>query len=133
MNEKNILVTGGCGYIGSMLVPYLLQKDSRYEIRVIDNLMYGQNSLLEHLSNRRVNFYYGSVEDYRFCEKHYDWADFVIPLAAIVGMPACEKNKELSWKVNSDAIQDLPYENLKIIFPTSNSGYGNTDGSLLRS
>lgn len=122
---KNILVTGGAGYIGSVLVPCLL--DSGYEVTVIDNFMYRQQSLANIIRNTRMNLVFGDVRDQSLMKEHLAKADIVIPLAAIVGAPACDKNPFGAKSVNRDSILWL-IETLsndqQIIMPTTNSAYG---------
>jgi nucleoside-diphosphate-sugar epimerase len=142
----NILITGGAGYIGSVLVDYIFenpwklmsnQDHSDLKIRVIDNLMYKQDGLVNFCSLKygdRFDFVYGDVRDVDSLRKHVDWADVVIPLAAIVGMPACERDKSSAVEVNKmQVVQLASYcenTNKKILYPNTNSGYGLGLGSL---
>ena len=86
----NILVTGGAGYIGSLLVPYLLNK--QHKVTVIDNFMYKQTSLSTSIENPNFKLIYGDVRDKNLMKNHLSKADLIIPLAAIVGAPACDKD-----------------------------------------
>ena len=86
----NILVTGGAGYIGSVLVPNLLSQG--HAVTVIDNFMYRQPSLAAVIPNPKLNLIYADVRDYATVKKYVTAADVVIPLAAIVGAPACAKD-----------------------------------------
>ena len=125
---KSILVTGGAGYIGSVLVPVLLQNG--HKVTVIDNFLYKQPSLASVISNKNFSLVYGDVRDKHLMSKHVSSADIVIPLAAIVGAPACLKDPEMSSSVNKDSMIWL-FENIstsqQILMPTTNSAYGSGD------
>ena len=84
-----VLVTGGAGYIGTSLVPALL--DNNYKVTVLDNLMYNQNVFLEHYINPNFNFEFGDIRDESKVKKLTKDSDVVIHLASIVGAPACKK------------------------------------------
>jgi len=120
-----ILITGGAGYIGSKLTSLLLAQG--YRVSVIDNLMYRQNSLLDHFSNPNFNFFYGDIRDQYLMKKLLANHDVVIPLAAIVGAPACDKNPILATEVNVNSSRFL-FDNISkgqlILMPTTNSAYG---------
>ncbi|NGX34388.1 MAG: UDP-glucose 4-epimerase [Candidatus Anoxychlamydiales bacterium] len=125
MKKEKVLITGGAGYIGSVLTPILLDKN--YQVTVLDNLMYNQTSLITHCSNPNFKFIKADVTDYSFMEKELPNHDIIIPLAAIVGAPACKSKPLLAKSVNLDAINfiaDNTNENQKILFPNTNSGYG---------
>lgn len=120
-----VLVTGGAGYIGSILVPELLRKG--YEVTVIDNFMYNQTSLLDCCYNKKLKIVRGDVRNETFILKYIRDADVILPLACIVSMPACEKKPTEATSTNLDAIKmmlQVVNDNQKIIFPTTNSGYG---------
>ena len=87
-----ILITGGAGYLGSVIVPTLLEKG--HYVTVYDNLLYNQTSLLSLFNKKNFNFVYGDVRDYSKLCNYVNKADVIIPLAAIVGFPACDRDKQ---------------------------------------
>lgn len=120
-----ILVTGAAGYIGSVLVPELLR--SGHEVTAIDNFLYNQSSLLDVCNFKTLNLVRGDVRDEALIKKHLEGQDFIIPLACIVGAPACSRDPIAARTINLEAIQlilKLRSESQKIIFPNTNSGYG---------
>lgn len=125
MSDLRILVTGGAGYIGSVLVPELLGRG--YTVTVIDALIHAQNPLLECCSNPKFDFIKGDICDQDLMDQLIDKFDIIIPLAAIVGAPACKINPTLTRLVNFDAHMKLiktVSPSQMVIFPTTNSGYG---------
>jgi len=124
----NVLVTGGAGYIGSVLVPNLLENN--HVVTVIDNFMYKQSSLASSISNPNFELVFGDVRDSNLMLKLVSKADLVIPLAAIVGAPACDKDAITAQSVNKDSIIwliDKLSSNQRILMPTTNSAYGSGD------
>lgn len=122
---KKILVTGGAGYIGSIIVPELLR--AGHEVTVIDNFRYNQNSLLDVCNFKTLTVVRGDARDEALLKKHIAGKDFVIPLACIVGAPACDRDPVAARTINLEAIQlilKLRNKSQKIIFPNTNSGYG---------
>ncbi len=120
-----ILVTGGAGYIGSVLVPMLLS--ARHEVIVLDNLRYNQTSLLNCCHNKKFTLVIGDVRDEKLINKVINDLDFIIPLACIVGAPACDKDPIAARTINLDAIKMLMRIRGRghcVIFPNTNSGYG---------
>ena len=99
---SNILVTGGAGYIGSTLVPDLLSK--KHKVTVIDNFMYDQTSLATSIRDRNLEIIFGDVRDESLMKKLVGKADIIIPLAAIVGAPACDKDPVTAQSINKDSI-----------------------------
>lgn len=124
-----ILITGAAGYIGSVLIDYLFDKhDTMFDkIIAVDNLMYKQTSLTQYCHRDGFEFHKLDVREHDKMLPLVEQADVIIPLACIVGMPACKKFPELTVATNQDAVQWLTKVTLpdqKIIFPTTNSGYG---------
>lgn len=121
-----ILITGGAGYLGSTLAEKLIDK---HRVTVFDNLLYKQLSLL-HLFKKGLNFVKGDVRDSETLIKLVKGHDVIIPLAAIVGMPACKENPQLAIDVNYKQIADI-VNNLdnsqRLIIPNTNSQYGSSD------
>lgn len=127
----HVLVTGGAGYLGSILCDHLL--DGGYQVTVIDNLIYGQHSLFHLCSNPSFNFVFGDVRDEGLMNCVVKDADVLIPLAAIVGAPACNRDPWLARSVNLEAVRllnRLRSPSQLVIFPTTNSGYGAKSGDV---
>lgn len=124
----NILVTGGAGYIGSMLVPDLLNQG--HKVTVVDNFLYKQTSLAALIRDRNLSLVFGDVRDESLMKSQIAQADVVIPLAAIVGAPACDSDPIAAQSINKDSILWLIKQlsaNQRIIMPTTNSAYGSGD------
>ncbi|MDR4508978.1 MAG: NAD(P)-dependent oxidoreductase [Candidatus Brocadiaceae bacterium] len=122
---KNILVTGGAGYLGSILIPELLK--SGHKVTVLDNFMFGQNSLLECCANENFAIVRGDARDKEVLRPLLGKVDFIIPLAALVGAPLCSRDKVGTITTIRDAANSLTKLASKeqgIIIPTTNSGYG---------
>ena len=120
-----ILVTGAAGYIGSVLIPQLLQKG--YKVIAIDNFMYNQTSLLDCCYSKNLTIIRGDARDKTLISKEIKKADAIIPLACLTGAPACLKDSVAARTTNLDAIKlllKIRSKNQPIIFPTTNSGYG---------
>ncbi len=127
----NVLVTGGAGYLGSVITERLL--DAGYRVTVVDNLMYGQRSLLHVCDRPGFEFVYGDVRDEPLMRDAIRMADVIIPLAAVVGAPACERDPWLARSVNLDAIRmlnRLRSPSQLVVFATTNSGYGTQTGDF---
>jgi nucleoside-diphosphate-sugar epimerase len=121
----NILITGGAGYIGSVLVPNLLSQG--HSVTVIDNFMYKQTSLAASIRDKKLKLVFGDVRDESLMKQHLAKADAVIPLAAIVGAPACDRDPISAQSINKDSILWLLKHlssSQRIIMPTTNSAYG---------
>jgi nucleoside-diphosphate-sugar epimerase len=128
----NILVTGGAGYIGSELIGYLL--NDGHEVVARDILMYDPTSLLRYTNHPNFTFIKGDVRQLSSLRKLMVKADVIIPLAALVGFPVCDKDpraaKEINHGVNTWIAKNKSKEQL-VIYPCTNSGYGvSVDGSV---
>lgn len=126
-----ILVTGGAGYVGCVLVPALLAEG--HQVIVLDNLMYGQHGLFHLCSDPHFEFVYGDARDEARMRQLLKDADVLIPLAAIVGAPACDRDPWLARSVNLEAVgllNRLRSPHQLVIFPTTNSGYGTRSGDV---
>lgn len=122
---KKILITGGSGYIGSVLVTELLKKG--YDVTVYDNLLFGGNSMFSFFINPNFKFINGDVRDIEHLKKVMIDKDVIIHLAAIVGYPACQKNPKLATETNLDATINLVKNsspNQYILFGSTGSNYG---------
>lgn len=121
----NITITGGAGYIGSILVPYLLQNG--YAVTVLDNFTYSQPTLLDCCIHPGFTLLRGDCRDSSAVRKAIAKADVIIPLAAVVGAPACDADQTAARTVNYDAIRlllTLRSTSQAIVSPCTNSGYG---------
>ena len=130
-HKIKILVTGGAGYIGSVLVPNLLRKG--FTVTVLDNFIFRQNSLMDVCWHPKLRIVTGDVRDSVLMKQEISKHDVLIPLAAIVGAPACMKDPELTNQVNLESIRviaDLTSTNQLILFPVTNSGYGVGQGDI---
>lgn len=122
--RKKILVTGGAGYIGSTLVPMLLA--GGHDVTVLDTFMYGP-SLLDAAHYESLAIIRGDARDSKLVARLMKGMDYIIPLAAIVGATACDRNPDRAQSVNVDAaklVLKLRKRGQRIIFPNTNSGYG---------
>jgi nucleoside-diphosphate-sugar epimerase len=129
--KKFVLITGGAGYLGSVLAEVLL--DNGYNVTVFDNLMYKQTSLLHLCDNKNFNFIKGDVTNKKQFLPQIVNHDIIIPLAAIVGAPACDANPDLATAINFGQIQFI-VDNLrtdqKLLMPNTNSQYGSSENII---
>ena len=125
---EKILITGGAGYLGSTLTEVLLLKG--YQVTVLDSLVYKQLSLTSFCHNKNFKLVVGDVRDYQLLSDLVEANDIIIPLAAIVGMPASKKDPDLTVAINYQQIDDIisyMRSSQKLLVPNTNSQYGSSD------
>lgn len=123
--QTHVLVTGGAGYIGSVLCKQLLDRGHR--VTVLDSFLYRQNSLLDCCPFETFRVVRGDCRDERIITDLLREADVIIPLAALVGAPLCNRDRVGAYTINFEAVQmltKLTSQQQQIIFPVTNSGYG---------
>lgn len=124
-NGYRILVTGGAGYLGSILVPELLA--AGHDVTVLDNFMFKQNSLAHVCANPKFDLVRGDIRDEQIMAKLLAKTDVVIPLAALVGAPLCKADPIGATTTNLDAqlaMVRLLSKDQRVLAPITNSGYG---------
>jgi nucleoside-diphosphate-sugar epimerase len=120
-----ILITGGAGYLGSVLTPALLANG--HEVTVLDNFYFNQNSLLDCCQHEKFNVVRGDCRDETLVKSLVAKADLIIPLAALVGVPLCNTDALATKTTNQDAVEmlcRLAGRQQWLIMPVTNSGYG---------
>ena len=130
--SARVLITGGGGYLGSVLAPLLLREG--YAVTVLDSFIYDQDSLLNCCSDSRFRVIRGDCRSEKTLAAALEGQDIVIPLAAIVGFPACDADETAAVSVNYEAIKTLlalRSPSQKVIFPCTNSGYGIGQGAAV--
>lgn len=125
---QKVLITGGAGYLGSVLSEVLLSRG--YKVTVLDSLVYKQLSLTQFCHNQKFNLVVGDVRNSQLLSNLVETHDIIIPLAAIVGMPACKKDPDLTVAVNYSQIDDIVHfirPSQKLLVPNTNSQYGSSE------
>lgn len=123
--STHVLVTGGAGYLGSVLTQDLLLRG--FEVTALDNFMYRQQSLTHLCLHKKLKIVRGDARDMATVAPLIKEADVLVPLAAIVGAPACDTDYSACWETNCRAVVAMVNNaspNQLIIFPNTNSGYG---------
>lgn len=132
MAKPKILVTGGAGFVGSVLVPLLL--DRGYPVRVLDSLNFNNGeSLIRCFINKNFEFVKGDILDRKLVQKCMQGVDIVIHLAAIVGYPACKKDPRAAVEVNVEGakiINELRGRDRLVIYSSTSSNYGHQTDSV---
>ncbi len=129
--KPRVLVTGAAGYLGSVLCEHLLRDG--YPVIALDSLLYNQHTLFHYCADPSFDFVRGDARDEALMKKLVRDADILIPLAAIVGAPACDRDPWSARSVNYEAIRLLNSVRSKdqlVIYPTTNSGYGTQSGDV---
>ena len=123
--QANILITGGAGYLGSVLAPILLQDG--FGVTVLDSFIFGQSTLMDCCGQDRFRVIRGDVRNERVLKEALASQDFIIPLAALVGAPLCNLDETGAVSTNQTSIESLcrlASPSQMILYPTTNSGYG---------
>jgi nucleoside-diphosphate-sugar epimerase len=128
---QHVLVTGGLGYLGSILCEHLLGAGHR--VTALDNLLYGtgQQGLYHLCANPAFDFVKGDVRDEALMHSALRDSDVIVHLAAIVGAPACDRDPDLATSVNLKSVlllNRLRSPRQLVLYPNTNSGYGATTG-----
>jgi len=129
---RQVVITGGAGYLGSILTEHLLRHG--FKVRVLDNLMFGEQSLRHFCAERHFDFVLGDARDNRTLSCAIADADIIIPLAALVGAPMCDLDPEAARSTNYEAIKmidEIRGLGQLVIYPTTNSGYGTKSGDAM--
>ncbi|MEK9145946.1 MAG: SDR family oxidoreductase, partial [Elusimicrobiota bacterium] len=124
-SKPRLLITGGAGYIGSVMARFFL--DRGHGVTVLDNFMYRQNSLLDCCREEGFRVVRGDCRDEGLLRSLLKDHDALIPLAALVGAPLCDKDRVGARSVNLDAVRSLcrlASPSQRVLYPTTNSGYG---------
>lgn len=121
----NILVTGGAGFLGSVMVPELIKEG--HKVTVLDNFMFQQSSLMDVCYHDNFNVIRGDARDENLMKELVKGKDIIIPLAALVGAPLCSRDAIGTYSTNVDGIKmlcNILSKDQRIVMPTTNSGYG---------
>lgn len=124
-----VLVTGGAGYVGTILIPQLLRKG--YKVRVLDNLLFGGDQLLPFVRNPNFEFQKGDIRNLQAVKTAVKSMDAVIHLAALVGYSVCRSHPKLAKETNIDGTRNIikaTHKQQLIVFASTGSNYGKVDG-----
>jgi nucleoside-diphosphate-sugar epimerase len=130
--SQRVLITGGAGYLGSVLCERLLA--AGHSVHAVDTLLFGQHSLFHLCNHPRFDFSFGDARDEQLMGRLIKSADVVIPLAAIVGAPACDRDPWAATSTNRDAalmVSKLRSPDQRLVIPITNSGYGTQSGEVM--
>ena len=124
--SKKVFITGGAGYIGTSLVPKLLEQG--HQVTVYDCLFHGGNQILPFFRDKNFSFIRGDIRDYDLLKESVRGSDIVIHLAAIVGFPACKLNPKVATDINVQGTKNLikacKEEGQPILYGSTGSNYG---------
>jgi nucleoside-diphosphate-sugar epimerase len=123
-----VLITGGAGYVGTSLIPQLLNKN--FKVHVYDNLLFGGDAIIPFFRHPNFTFTRGDIRNFEGLKKVVKDVDIIIHLAAIVGFPACRKDPDLAKTVNVDGTQNLinaTNNDQLIIYGSTGSNYGDVE------
>ena len=132
MTKKEILITGGAGYVGSRLINLCLQ--AGYKVKCYDLLIYGNSSIKQFIKNKNFQLYQNNLCDFKSLDKAIKDTDYIIHLAAIVGDQPCQVAPNSAYKINYLATKDLidlaiKHKVNKLIFSSTCSNYGVSDAN----
>lgn len=126
----NVLVTGGAGYIGTLLIPMLLERN--YKVTLYDNFMWGIKPILHFANHKNLEIITADVRDEKALNAAAAGKDIIIHLAAIVGYPACAADPGRAISINVDGtrniIKSMTSKEQLLIFASTGSTYGKVDG-----
>lgn len=132
LEGTKVTITGGAGYIGSVLVPMLLERGCK--VTVLDSFYFNQPALLDCCIHPDFHILRGDVRDEKTLRHAIEDAEYIIPLAAMVGFPLCRADETAARTVNQEAIELLlriREEGQRVLYPCTNSGYGVGEGGKL--
>lgn len=124
-----VLVTGGAGYVGTTLIPQLLEKG--YKVRVFDNLLFGGDQLLHFIRHPNFEFQKGDIRNLKDVKTAVKSMDAIIHLAALVGYPVCRSHPKLARETNVDGTRNVikaTHKQQLIVFASTGSNYGTVEG-----
>ncbi len=129
--KRKVLVTGAAGYLGSVLCGRLLE--AGWSVLALDNLYYNECGLLQYCAHPEFDFVLGDARDPAILKPLLANVDAIIPLAALVGVGACNRDPQTAKAINLDAVlllNRLRSKDQLVVYPTTNSGYGSKTGEI---